>query len=323
MANTIISPDMNLPVPVPGVDPGPDYANNTNSCFNIIDSHNHSPGQGVLINPDGLDINADLSIGSNDLTNVAGVDFTSPAPSTVLGRLYIQLNPGGGIYDLFFNDGAGNVIDLTKAGTVNATIGSLPGESYSGGTFTWKQGTGSTTPANFDIGSITIRPIIPGTVNGVTIEAPTGISSEYPLVLPELPTSVKSSLVIDTSGNITTEPLQWQTTVGPGGDYSTISAALSAGKTNIFVYPGTYSESVDITNQVILQGAGFSTIITGSLTVDTGSNNSMISGFQVQGGISITTGVIDVSLMNFWSAAGQTVVDNNLSVVNFIQGFQL
>ena len=49
MANTTTSPNMGMPVPVPSVDPGPDWANNIVADMSIIDSHDHSPGKGAPI----------------------------------------------------------------------------------------------------------------------------------------------------------------------------------------------------------------------------------------------------------------------------------
>ena len=51
MANVTLSPNMNLPVPVVGQDPGPDWANNINSSLGILDQHDHTPGKGIQIVP--------------------------------------------------------------------------------------------------------------------------------------------------------------------------------------------------------------------------------------------------------------------------------
>lgn len=194
---------MNLILPTPGVEPGPQYAYDQNQSLSILDSHNHSPGSGVQITPTGLNINSNLPFNNNSINSIYGIQFSSGASSSLLAFLYTNAQSGGGITDLFYNDGAGNVIALTKAGEVNATIASLPGESYAGGTFTWKQGSGSTTPANFDIGSITIRPNTAGTANGVVLNPPSGISSLFDIQFPTLP-STTSFLQIDTSGNMST-----------------------------------------------------------------------------------------------------------------------
>jgi hypothetical protein len=205
MANTIVEPVMNLVLPTPGSDPGPDYANNQNQDLLIIASHTHGPGSGVQVTPTGLNINTNLPFNNNSATGLFGVQFSLSTSSSLTRFLYTAPQSGGGIDDLFYNDGAGNVIALTKAGLVNATIASLPGESYAGGTFTWKQGSGSTTPANFDIGSVTIRPNTAGTTNGVVLGPPSGISSLYNLQLPPVP-GVTSFVTIDSSGNINPGP---------------------------------------------------------------------------------------------------------------------
>jgi hypothetical protein len=195
----------------------------------------------VQITPLGLDININLNIQNNDLTNVSGVDFSMPASSSVLTRLYTNTQSGGGVVDLFYNDGAGNVIPLTKAGVVNSTASSIPGESYSGGTFTWVQGSGSTTPANFDIGLITIRPNIASTTYGVQLQPPSGIASDYALVLPALP-AAKGIVQLDSSGNITATLVPDNSTivissntlqVPSGGITATQIAAGAVGTTQI------------------------------------------------------------------------------------------
>src|SRR5580658_9517376 len=119
MANTTITPNMGLVVPTPGADPGPDYANNNNQDFVVIDSHNHAPGSGVQINPEGIDINTNLPFNGNSITTLYGIGFSASASSSNLAFLYTNAQSGGGITDLFYNDGAGNVIALTKAGSVN------------------------------------------------------------------------------------------------------------------------------------------------------------------------------------------------------------
>lgn len=202
MSNFSLSPNMSLLIPTPGVEPGPQYATDLNSSLTIVDGHNHTPGSGVLITPQALNVNSDLTFQNNFATNIAGLQLSAPSSYSTTATLYTNTQSGGGIVDLFYNDGAGNIIPITKAGAINATAANIPGESYSGGTFTWVQGATSTTPANFDIGQITIRPNIAATTNGITLQCPTGIASAYPLVLPALP-GVKSIMALDTAGNIT------------------------------------------------------------------------------------------------------------------------
>lgn len=194
---------MNLIIPGVGTESGPTYAFDVNASLTLIDQHDHSLGNGVRITPAGLNINADISFANNSATDIESAVFQAQASIDTLQALYVSQGTETPItQDLWFNDGNGNKVQITSGGLVNATAASIPGESYSAGTFFWKQGALSTTPANFDIGSITLRPNVAGTVNGIILSPPAGISSQYSLVLPALP-AVPSFLQLDNSGNIT------------------------------------------------------------------------------------------------------------------------
>lgn len=208
---TNITPNMQLPVPVAGQEPGPQYAFDVDSCFTLLDSHDHSPGRGVQITPSGLNINASFNIQNQQLNNVGSALFFLQTAQPVLSQSLYAF-PGGespARPDLWYYDGT-TQIQITKAGNVNAAAASIPGESYSGGTFFWKQGSGSSVPANFDIGSITIRPNVASTSNGSTVLGAT--SGSFSLQLPNastslLPSGLPASTVlatVDSSGNIST-----------------------------------------------------------------------------------------------------------------------
>lgn len=195
---------MNLPVPISGQDPGPDYALNINAAFAQIDSHNHSPTQGVQINPNGLNINADLPMGNNNLTLVRSIRFTAQSSAiglaTDLGCLY-----EAGV-DLYYNDGNGNQIRITQSGAVSGATGTITGlpsgtasASYSAGKFTFQSATN--TAANMDVQSIILRNS-GASSNGLTLSAPT-LSTNFTLTLPQVPSQNATFMQMDTSGNIT------------------------------------------------------------------------------------------------------------------------
>lgn len=197
---------MNLSIPTVGNEAGPQYAFDINSSLSLIDQHDHSPGRGVQITPAGININADLNLQDNSLTNALSlVLFPQGAPSTTLYAISAAPGGGTGVNDLYYTDGTGTTIQITKNGIVNVVASSIPGESYSTGTFIWTQTQDSlpTTPANFDIGSITLRPNVALTSNGVILGPPSAIASQYNINLPLLPVST-SIMAIDSSGNITT-----------------------------------------------------------------------------------------------------------------------
>jgi hypothetical protein len=222
----ITSPNMGLQIPGVGTEPGPEFAFEVNTSLNLVDQHDHTPGRGTQIPPTGLNINTDLTFQNNSATNLESVVFQNQVSVSTLQGLYVK--PGSEsppINDLWFNDGAGNAVQLTSGGLVNATIASIPGQSYAGGTFTWKQGAGSTTPANFDIGSITLRPNVAATTNGVILGPPSGISSQYNINLPLLP-SIQSFVSIDNSGIMNT----FAPTGGPANATSLVPPPATSGQ---------------------------------------------------------------------------------------------
>lgn len=212
MANTILTTYMNLPNPVPGVDPGPDYANNLYSSLVILDQHDHSPGSGQQIAPNGININTDLPFQGNNATVLRSVRFqpqTVPiaASSPDLGALY-----EAGV-DLYYNDGAGNQIRITQSGSVTGAAGTITGlpsgtasASYvsADGTFVFDQATA--TAANMDIATLILR--YPGSYptpagNFIAIQAPVSLSTGYAFTLPaNTPASSNSFLTSDTSGTL-------------------------------------------------------------------------------------------------------------------------
>jgi len=202
MSSITLSPNMSLPVPVVAVDPGPQYAIDIDSCLAILDQHSHVPGSGVAITPAAMNINAALTFNSNSATNLLTVRFSpqvSPIPATGvnIGCIY-----EAGV-DLYYNDGAGNQIQLTKSGSVAGTSGSISGlvspasASYNAisQTFIWQAGTNL--PASLDAASIILRnPIVSSP--GLTLSAPT-LGGDYTITLPALPGS-NLPLSIDATG---------------------------------------------------------------------------------------------------------------------------
>lgn len=205
MANVIISPNMNLPIPVVGVDPGPDWANNVNASLSAIDGHSHTTGQGVPITPAAININTDLLMNGNNLTTARSVRFTSQAavftaPADI-GCLYEVLG------DLYYNDGSGNPIRFTQSGSIVGAAGTITGlpsgtasASFAGGTFTFQRATA--TGANIDGASYILRNNSAGSF-GLTLAPPNAMAADTTITLPNIP-AVLSALTIDTSGNIGT-----------------------------------------------------------------------------------------------------------------------
>ncbi len=264
--STIITPNMNLIVPVVGVEPGPQYASDLNASLTLIDQHNHTPGFGELIPPSGLNINADLPFNSNNATLLRSVRFVSQsAPLALVTDLDCLYVSNG---QLYYNDASGNQIKITNNGAVNATIASLVSGTdtaqFVANQFVITQATN--TPANLVAGSVLIGNNTAGS-NFVTLKPVNALPSSYSLTLPQVP-STPSFLTIDTSGNITST-----TPVFAGNPSGTIlmyggtsiptgyllcdgSSQLRSAYPTLFAAIGTAYGTVDATHFNLPQGQG-------------------------------------------------------------------
>ncbi len=207
MANTNASTYMSLPIPNVGVDPGPDYGVNLNSCLTILDQHNHTAGQGVAIPPSGININTDLPFGSNNATLLRSVRL---APYATIGAFNATGSDIGCLLevgvDLYYIDGNGNQVRITQSGGVAGSPGSIAGLASPASatyvsanqTFVWQSA--ALTPANLDAGAVIFRNISASS-KGITVSAPAGLGSNYGITWPALPGS-QSFMTIDASGNM-------------------------------------------------------------------------------------------------------------------------
>lgn len=204
MADNLLTPNMFLPNPIPGSSQGPQYALDIQSCFTLVDQHNHSTGQGVPITPAGLSIITDLPFGSNNATLLRSVRFTPQSAALALaadvGCLYVVNN------ELFYNDvTGGHQIAITSNGSVNAGAGSINGlpsgtasASFSAGTFVWQSATA--TAANMDAGSYIFRNATANS-KGLTLQPPAAMGADFSLTLPSVP-AAQNFMALDASGNM-------------------------------------------------------------------------------------------------------------------------
>lgn len=198
-----ISPNMSMPIPIPGVTTGPDWANDINASLTIIDGHNHSPGSGVQITPSGININSDLTCNNSNITAIRASRFQIQSSALATASDLNQFYDVNG--DAYFNDGAGNQIRITQGGSLAGAAGTITGlpsgtasASYSAGTFVWQSATN--TAANMDAGSYIFRNNTASS-NGVTLSPINALGSNYTLYLPTIPVSQKI-MTLDAAGNM-------------------------------------------------------------------------------------------------------------------------
>lgn len=209
MSNTVPSANMSLPIPIVSQAPGPEWASDINACLTIVDAHNHAAGYGVPINPDGMNINSDLTMNSNDLIAIRTTRFSAQSGPlsdvTDIGCLYES-----GV-DLYYNDGLGNQVRITQSGGVAGSPGSIASLSspasatYVAGTETFVWQSDANTPANLDAASVILRNLVVNS-KGLTLNPPNAMGSNYSITLPTLP-GATSFLTMDSSGNIGASPV--------------------------------------------------------------------------------------------------------------------
>lgn len=200
----VITSNMNLTLPGVGTEPGPDWASELNADLSLIDAHSHAPGYGVQITPDGININTDLSMASNNLILARSLRLDAQSmpvgEASDLGCLYES-----GV-DLYFNDGNGNQVRITQSGGVAGTPGSISNlvspasATYVPATpaFVWESD--ANTPANMDAASYIFRNLSANSF-GLTLQPPNSMAANYALTLPQLPVSQKF-MTLDAAGTI-------------------------------------------------------------------------------------------------------------------------
>lgn len=196
----VISPNMLLPVPGVGSEAGPAFATDINNCLSLVDTHDHSPGKGVQVTPNGLNINSSLSLNGNTLTNIGALTLTAQGTTPAINTVYES-----GV-DLWYVDGNGNNVQITNNGSVAGSSGSIANlaspasATYvsSNKTFVWQSDVN--TPANMDAASLIIRNLTASS-NGITLQAPGSLGSNYSLTLPAVPGSL-SLMALDSGGNM-------------------------------------------------------------------------------------------------------------------------
>lgn len=162
------TPYMNLDLPVvgPAGTLGPEWADLLNAALTMIDEHDHSDGKGKTITPAGLNINQTLDMNDNQLASLALIVFSNISGSLVGSNLLYEADD-----ELYFNDGAGNVVQLTSGGSINvASLGTITGDystssadlTYSDASKTYIFKQNATTTANVDMGPIKIYRNSPG-----------------------------------------------------------------------------------------------------------------------------------------------------------------
>ena len=297
MANNFLTPNMGLTVPVPGQEPGPNWANDLNNSLAVIDAHNHAPGSGVQITPNGLNINLDLPLNDNNLISARSlrmqVQPSALAGAADLGCLFVV-----GV-DLYYNDVNGNQIQMTTGGAVNATSSGISSGTASASfvASVLVVNAAANTPANIQGASILLGNNSAGT-NYITLAPPNFLASSYQVTLPTLP-GAASFLTIDSSGNMG----------------ATIATSAGITGSNISSNTVTYANRVALNYALSASCGSFNTSSTSPVSVTNLSVTITTSGKPVMVGL-----VADGSANSCILETGSGVTNSVTATVNILRG---
>lgn len=214
----MITPNMGITVPDDHTDPDTWGAALNTTGWPVIDSHNHTTGQGVPIPSAALRINADVAWSfagtSFAATFIKAVQFNPQATSAVsgyAGALFINSANN----ELTYRTTAGVNVQVTSGAALNfaAFVGGIGGdysavsalESYDDATrrYLFQQEGGPRPWAGLATADIDLYQKAASIVNKVTLKSPNTLAASYTLAFPTgLPAAV-SPAFIDTIGNIT------------------------------------------------------------------------------------------------------------------------
>ena len=121
------TPQMNLVLPVVGVTQGPQWATLINNAFTLIDSHNHTTGNGSRVPVAGLNINADLGLSGFNLASVLSTRYQNQTAALAgAGDVRSTYVVNG---DLFYNNASGVAVQITSGTGINiASLGTIGGD---------------------------------------------------------------------------------------------------------------------------------------------------------------------------------------------------
>lgn len=280
---------MNLTVPGVGTEGSPAYAQEINNDLSIVDAHNHSAGSGVQITPDGININAALTLNSNFLIDAAGMTLIAQGSTPVNSTVYQSGT------DLYFVDGVGNNVRLTQSGAVAGTPGSISNlvspasAAYVSvnSTFVWQSD--ANIAANLDAAALLMRNITPNSTFALTLQPPVSLAANYSLTLPALPASQKI-MTLDNAGTMSAPYTVDGSTITiatnvigiPAGGVGTTQLANQAVTTAIIANGSVTKPKLAALGQVISSSSGaYSTTSTSTVAITNLSVSITTSGRPV------------------------------------------
>jgi hypothetical protein len=256
------TPNMGLTVPTTTVTPGPDYANDVNADLNILDAHDHTPTNGAPVPTAGLNINANLPMNGFALTSLLYGGFSSQgSPLTGTNRVYFS---GGNMY---VNDGSGNQIQMTAAGSINvSSVGGFSGDysttagvtaSYTNATKIFEFFQTALKDAKIKAGDYQLTDISLNSGNAVTLKAPASLASNYTVTMPTAVPGSTLPVQMDNGGALSTPSTAPSNYVPTAAiqDAAVTQAKLASKTVSVSSSSGSYTTTsgtfADVTNLTV------------------------------------------------------------------------
>lgn len=203
---------MGLVLPEPGTTPGPTWASEIVDAFESVDAHDHTTGKGTKVPSAGLNLNADVELNDNRLTEVRSVKFETTTGSLAGAAHARSLHWSGS--SLIATTESGVEVAIITGGQMNPSAAGGIGGDYSGSAAQWRYEAVNLTfvgyrdfpnlaHASLRTGPVKIVSESAGATNGVTLRVPTDISTSYNLRLPKVASSGTDVLTVTTAGVIT------------------------------------------------------------------------------------------------------------------------
>ncbi len=201
-------PNMGLITPTAGGDRGT-WDDKINACFVLTDAHDHTSGKGVAITTAALDIDDDLDLDGNALINVDQLEFTARTTLAAGSNIFFV---DDGDNELYFRSSGGTNIQITNAGTLDISgTGGIVGDyastgaevSYDSANKRYTFSTHEAKWARVACGPVRIYEY--DTTEAVYVEhaVAAGLASSYTVTWPAAAPAATTTMLMDTSGNIT------------------------------------------------------------------------------------------------------------------------
>ena len=190
-----VSALMNMDLPDVSTTLGPAWATKLyNALYSVVDSHDHTSGNGQLVPSAGIDIDADLDFGNNDATSLRTVRFRTQTAALAAASDRRCLYAVGS--ELYYNDGNGTAVAITLNGAVTGASGTIAGlpsgtasAAFATATFTFRSATN--VAALMDVGPVYIRDTAVS-AKYIALKSPVSLAADYDITLPAaLPNATK------------------------------------------------------------------------------------------------------------------------------------